>query len=99
MPVSKNITFTLDEKKLPKLSAAQRSALGKAKLDVSDIPELDASFFALADALMPGKKRSITLRLDEEVVRWLKAQGPGYQSRINAMLKASMLIQKNHPQR
>ena len=33
-------------------------------------------------------KMSISLRLDADVLEWLKAQGPGYQTRINAMLRA-----------
>jgi uncharacterized protein (DUF4415 family) len=33
-------------------------------------------------------KASISLRLDADVLAWLKAQGPGYQTRINATLRA-----------
>ena len=33
-------------------------------------------------------KASISLRLDADVLEWLKAQGPGYQTRINAILRA-----------
>jgi uncharacterized protein (DUF4415 family) len=33
-------------------------------------------------------KSSISLRLDADVLEWLKAQGPGYQTRINAILRA-----------
>lgn len=33
-------------------------------------------------------KASISLRLDTDVLEWLKAQGPGYQTRINAILRA-----------
>lgn len=33
-------------------------------------------------------KTSISLRLDADVLAWLKAQGPGYQTRINAILRA-----------
>jgi uncharacterized protein (DUF4415 family) len=33
-------------------------------------------------------KSSISLRVDAEVLEWFKAQGPGYQTRINALLKA-----------
>ncbi|MGH8251580.1 MAG: BrnA antitoxin family protein [Steroidobacteraceae bacterium] len=34
------------------------------------------------------RKAAISLRLDPEVLDWFKAQGPGYQTRINAVLKA-----------
>lgn len=33
-------------------------------------------------------KTSISLRVDVDVLKWFKAQGPGYQTRINAVLKA-----------
>jgi len=34
------------------------------------------------------RKAAISLRLDAEVLDWFKAQGPGYQTRINAILRA-----------
>lgn len=37
---------------------------------------------------LPRKKTQIALRLDNDVLEWFKAQGPGYQTRINAILKA-----------
>lgn len=33
-------------------------------------------------------KSAISLRLDQDVLEWFKAQGPGYQTRINAVLRA-----------
>ena len=36
----------------------------------------------------PARKASISLRIDAEVLEWFKAQGAGYQTRINAVLKA-----------
>ena len=35
-----------------------------------------------------ASKTSISLRVDSEVLEWFKAQGPGYQTRINAVLRA-----------
>jgi uncharacterized protein (DUF4415 family) len=37
-----------------------------------------------------GRKAAISLRLDEEVLEWFRIQGPGYQTRINAVLRAYM---------
>ncbi|WP_089942843.1 BrnA antitoxin family protein [Candidatus Entotheonella palauensis] len=37
---------------------------------------------------LPRKKTQLALRLDSDVLAWFKAQGPGYQTRINAVLKA-----------
>lgn len=42
----------------------------------------------------PGRKVAVSIRLDEEVVEWFKAQGPRYQSRINAVLKSFVIAQK-----
>lgn len=38
----------------------------------------------------PGGTEPVTLRLDHDVVTWFRAQGPGYQGRINALLRAAM---------
>ena len=35
-------------------------------------------------------KTAIALRVDNDVLAWLKAQGPGYQGRINALLRQAM---------
>jgi uncharacterized protein (DUF4415 family) len=37
-----------------------------------------------------GRKTAISLRLDEEVLEWFRADGPGYQTRMNAVLRAYM---------
>ncbi len=42
-----------------------------------------------AELFRPLKKQ-ITVRLDADVLAWLKAGGPGYQSRINGILRAAM---------
>jgi uncharacterized protein (DUF4415 family) len=33
-------------------------------------------------------KTSVSLRVDADVLEWFKRQGPGYQTRINAVLRA-----------
>ncbi len=38
----------------------------------------------------PVRKAAISLRLDPDVLAWFKTQGPGYQTRMNAVLKAYM---------
>lgn len=70
------------------------AALRDEDLDTSDIPEPTPEQFAravLRKGLKPvPRKRQVTLRLDAEVLDWFKAQGKGYQSRINALLRAYM---------
>ncbi len=57
-------------------------------IDLSDIPEMGEEFFKNTALVMPERKSSVTLRLDREVVEWFKSQGKGYQTRMNAVLKA-----------
>lgn len=57
-------------------------------IDYSDIPEVDASFFSTARVVVPPGKKQVTIRLDSDVLAWLKEQGRGYQTRINAILRA-----------
>lgn len=59
-----------------------------ADLDYSDSPAEDEAFWAEAEWWMPVSKTRLSLRLDSDVVDWFKAQGPGYQGRINAVLRA-----------
>lgn len=55
-------------------------------------PELDLGHIArviVRKGLKPvASKRSISLRVDADVLAWFQAQGPGYQTRMNAVLKA-----------
>jgi uncharacterized protein (DUF4415 family) len=59
-----------------------------AKVDTSDIPELGVDFFRHAKLRMPEPKQLISLRIDRDVLDWLKRQGKGYQTKINAILRA-----------
>jgi len=59
-------------------------------IDTSEIPALDPDFFKSAILRMPSKKASITVRLDTDVLEWFRNQGKGYQTRINAILRAYM---------
>lgn len=36
------------------------------------------------------RKKQLTLRVDSDVVEWYQQQGPGYQTRINSLLRAYM---------
>ena len=37
------------------------------------------------------KKETVTVRLDADVLHWLKQDGKGYQSRMNAILRHEMM--------
>lgn len=74
----------------PKAIARKLAALPDSAIDYSDIPPLDEEFFRTARLLMPRPKRPVAVRIDADVLDWLKRQGRGYQSRINAILRAYM---------
>ncbi len=65
------------------------AAMKDKEIDTSDIAELGDDFFSRAELRMPPKK-SVTLRLDEDVLEWFKEQGQGYQTRINQLLRLYM---------
>ena len=58
----------------------------------SDPDWADLVDFDWSDAVIvtPGKKKSISIRLDEDVIEFFKAQGDGYQTRMNAVLRHFM---------
>ena len=64
-----------------------------AEIDFSDIPKLDQSFWETAELVMPTPKDRITIRLDHDLVQWLKTSGRGYQTRINLILRSYMEAQ------
>ncbi len=58
--------------------------------DYSDIPEAGKDFWRRAELHMPWPKKGVYVRLDADVLDWLKSKGKGYQTRMNAMLRALM---------
>ena len=69
-------------------------ALQDEDIDLSDTAEITPEMFAKAVVRRglkpPPNKRQITIRLDADVLKWYRAQGEGYQTRINALLRAYM---------
>ena len=69
---------------------AALAALRDDKIDLSDVPEvLDWSGAVVGKFYRPIKK-SLTIRLDADVLAWLKSGGRGYQTRINRLLRTAM---------
>jgi len=64
-------------------------------IDYSDIPKLDKSFWKKAKLTLPEPKDRLTIRVDHDVVEWLKKKGSGYQIRINAILRSYMKAQSD----
>ena len=69
-------------------------------INLSDLPEISPDKFAKAivrKGFKPIKtKTQVTLRLDTDVLNWFKAQGKGYQTNINALLKAYVEANESH---
>jgi uncharacterized protein (DUF4415 family) len=68
----------------------QIESISEKEIDYSDIPETDDAFWAKAELRLPQTKKGVYLRLDPDLIDWLKRQGPGYQTRINAILRSYM---------
>ena len=77
-------------KKSIKSDLARIDRMKDAEIDYSDIPPLDKSFFSKATEAWPPAKQQLTIRLDADVLNWLKAHGRGYQTRINRILRVAM---------
>ncbi len=77
---------------------ARLDALSDEDIDTSEIPELSPEFFARAivrRGLKPvAPKAQLTIRVDREVLEWFRQQGSGYQTRINALMRAYMEAHK-----
>ena len=80
-------------KKLPEHIERELEALDKLRdedIDLSDIPETTDWSNAVRGKFYRPIKKSVTVRLDADVIAWLKSKGEGYQTRLNAMLSQVM---------
>lgn len=57
-------------------------------IDLSDIPEIPPD--AILEKFYKPRKMPVTVRLDADVLAWLKSSGTGYQTRINTILRRAM---------
>lgn len=75
--------------------------IAQAIADDPDTFELDPTWMKNAMIIRPAQpKEPVTVRLDSDMVAWFRAQGRGYQTRINAVLRAyyeSMHNDSSHP--
>ena len=76
-----------------KRELAALAALPEDQIDTSDIPELppDAWKNAVRGRFYRPVKQAVSMRLDADVVGWLKKRGKGYQTRVNSILRQTML--------
>lgn len=82
-----------------RLTAGRKRRLEKlarqpeSDINTFDIPELSEKFWrnAVRNPFYRPLKQQLTLRLDADVIAWLRRQGRGYQTRANALLREAML--------
>lgn len=96
---TKTVKHEIDPTKPHKLTAKQRAELAAllaqpdSEIDTSDMPALTDVFWnnAVRNPLYKPTKTSTTVRVDSDVLVWLKSKGKGYQTRINEILRQAML--------
>ena len=94
--MSKLVRKTLAECKLTsagKRKLAELAGRPDSEIDFSDIPPLTESFWknGVRNPFYRPVKQQLTVRLDADVIAWLRRQGRGYQTRLNQLLREAML--------
>ena len=84
-----------EERKLELKALAEMPDYG---IDYSDIPPLDEYFWnrAIPNPFYKQVKTHASVRIDADVLTWLKSQGKGYQTTMNAILRDAMLRSLHH---
>ena len=97
----KTVKYQIDPAKLPPFTRKQKgelaalAAMPDKQLDTSDIAPLTEDFWenAARNPFYKPIKQATTVRIDADVLQWLKSNGKGYQTRINSILRNAMLHQ------
>lgn len=94
--MSKVVRKTLSDSPMTPARKRRLAALAErpdAAIDVSGIPPLTEKFWknAVRNPYYRPVKQQLTVRLDADVVAWLRGQGKGYQTRLNQVLRQAML--------
>jgi len=87
----KRAGHTLNPKQKKELKAL--AAMSDDEIDTNDIPELPPGAWkdAVRGRFYRPLKQAVSMRLDSDVIAWLKKQGKGYQTRANNILRQRML--------
>jgi uncharacterized protein (DUF4415 family) len=77
---------------------ARLDAMTEAELEASIDHEEEGEFdWNTVQVGIPQPKQQLTVRFDQDVVEWFRAQGTGYQTRMNAVLRSYVDSQKRKP--
>src|SRR5258708_6060270 len=77
-----------------RLDAMTEEEIDRAAAEDPDNPPMTEEDWKNARVVWPQGKAPVTLRLDKDIIAWFKHQGRGYQTRINAVLRAFVEAQK-----
>jgi uncharacterized protein (DUF4415 family) len=102
--MKKTVKYALDASQPLPLTKKQKdeikvlSKMPDNQIDYSDAPSLPEDLWkdAVGNPFYKPTKQSTTVRVDSDVLAWLKSQGKGYQTRINAILRAAMVREIKH---
>ena len=81
----------IDSKQAKELRDLEK--MNPGDIDLSDLPEVRDWDGAVVGKFYRPIKKPLTLRIDADVLAWLKSQGKGYQTRINRILRSAMLTE------
>ena len=88
----------MDQTDLKRLDSLTEEEIEEAaRLDEDGILLEECDINSL-QVVMPKAKKSISLRIDPDVLSYFKSMGKGYQTRMNAVLRAYMKAQRNQSQ-
>ena len=82
---------------LSKITALRERGEDRTSAGAPEAESLGAEFWKSARVVTPAGKTSVHLRLDSDVVEWFRARGKGHLTRMNAVLRAYVEAQKQHP--
>lgn len=77
------VRYTLDE-----IEAKIAHGESRTRKDAPEAESLGEEFWSKAKLVMPRAKEAVSLRVDADVLEWFKSQGPGYLTRMNAVLRS-----------
>ena len=100
--MSKTSTYTLSQLRRMKgktdwegISKLTDAEIDKAVADDPDWAEFEDIDWSEAVLVIPPKKKTISMRVDEDVLDYFKHEGAGYQRRMNAVLRSYMQQNKS----
>jgi uncharacterized protein (DUF4415 family) len=93
------VTYELNPQQPKPLTAAQKvelkalEALRDDQIDTTDIPPASETFWrnAVRNPFYRPVKQQLTVRVDADVLAWLRSAGRGYQTKLNAILRKAMV--------